>query len=168
MLLMGGIVALTMTLVGGAAIQSFTALSNTQGPAADIEISASDGTVTITHAGGETLTEYSIRVIIRSEDGDVQYALDADPIERSGTDDGSFTPGESATFSNQLSGSGEVLVVNQAETAVIARESWSNPGGGTGPAEFNVEINNTNSNVSAGETLEVRATIENIGGTAGT
>jgi len=131
------------------------------GVSADAAVEVTADNVTVTHAGGDALADDALEVIVRNGSDEEQYDP-ADAVARTGDGDGQFEPGERATFDHGFSpGEVTVLVIDRESNTVLRRADRTVPT--DEPANFTVRIDNTNSPVTEGDRLKVRATIENVG-----
>ncbi|WP_340098319.1 type IV pilin [Salinibaculum salinum] len=162
--LLTGVVVVAVSLFTVVAVSNFTNQATAQKQIADFKLEITTDNLTVSHNGGDVLSESGIEVIVRTASGEQQYQLSSDSFSKETDGDTQFEPGESAVFAHGLTGRATVLVVDTDNGAILKRQELSIPVDTTqDPANFAVRIDNTNSPVTEGETLVVRPTITNTG-----
>ena len=118
-----GVILLTaviVLLVGGFGIVYLGAAgsgSNT-GPIVDASVNATADRISITHAGGESVAIGDLEVVVRSDDANERYAIDAANV--TGDGDARFEPGERFSRSHGVGGGQlEVLLIDTGANAVL-------------------------------------------------
>ena len=132
------VVVIIITTVGGAVVLGGVAEDADSGSAPlvyfSVEITADN--VTITHAGGDVITQSELTVIVRGDDTTDRYSFDG---ARVGDGDGRFEPSERFLRDHNIAGQSiQVTVVHDASNTVLARESAtvSEPEGRSPTARF--------------------------------
>ena len=164
-LLLTAVVVVLVSVVGAGVIANVSSQAQAGEVAARADVTITGDNVTVTHGGGDTLADSTVRVILRNGSDESRYELsDVAPADRTGDGDGRFEPGERAVLSHSLTGTVSVLVVDIERGTVLGRGEASGVSDTTpGPPEFRVRIDNTDSPVAEGETLTVRPTVTNRG-----
>lgn len=119
-LLLVGMLVVTITLAGGAAVDNYLNQASADEPLVDLEIESEDSDkINIQHLGGEVIdTETTVVMVNGSILG---VFAEADSFD--GDRDGRFRPSESVTFTHSISeGTIDVLVIDQARNVVIEQE----------------------------------------------
>lgn len=119
-LLLVGMIVISITLVGGAAVANYLNQASVDEPLVDLEIeSEGSDKINIQHLGGEAIDTETTVVMVN---GSILGAFEeADSFD--GDRDGRFRSGELVTFKHSMSeGTTEVVVIDQASNVLIEQE----------------------------------------------
>lgn len=119
-LLLVGMLVITITLAGGAAVANYLSQASVDKPLVDLEIESEDSDkINIQHLGGEAIDTETTVVMV---DGSILDSFEeADSFD--GDRDGRFRAGELVTFKHSMSeGTIEVVVIDQASNVIIEQE----------------------------------------------
>jgi len=124
-----GVILLTGVIVviagiGGAAIIGGVAedAERSSAPMVDFPVEITADNLSVTHAGGDTVTQSELTVIAR--DGSATERYDVDSANLTGDSDGQFEPSERFERNHSLGGSKvTVQVVHGSSNSVLTRET---------------------------------------------
>lgn len=120
-ILLTGVVVIVVA-IGGAVILDGAASDADSAPLVDVTFEVTTDKISVTHAGGDTVAQSALTVIVRDDTTTERYAVDAAHV--TGDGDGQFEPSERFERNHGLSGpTVDVLVVHDDSNSVLAQES---------------------------------------------